>query len=218
MTNKSFRIVNDEPEHATIWPIGTGEYFHVHWEEADEDTIYTKHQVESALERGNWTKLEESLPRTFKFTCHGSKIVYEYVQGKGYAFENKGMKSEFYPYKEEDARAAIEQGCWIVLPSGNPDVLPSEPEKKPIDTLQLKIEIDGLKEAYEILEDMVSISNTTLERIKDFTSGTGHDVYIAEGIYKVYRSGEDNPYVCHTDEQLGAVMDALTTLDDVEME
>lgn len=91
-------------------------------------------------------------------------------------------------------------------------------EKKYIDTLQLKIEIDGVKEAYEMLEEMVTKSNTLLQTIKSFTSGSGHDVFISEGVYKVYRSGEDVPYVCNTDQDLIACMDALTVLDGLETE
>lgn len=216
MTNKSFRIKNDEPEHATIWPIGTGEYFHVHWEEADEDTTYTKHRVESALERGTWTKLEEPKPKksfsgTFKFKVkdcpeHDSE-VYTYVKSE---FDDNIFWDEFHTrYELDEIRTLIENGDWIVVPE--------ESEGLPFVGFEAyRGIVEGLDEALKATYDAVQ-SNTLLESIKDFTSGTGHDVYIAEGIYKVYRSGEDNPYVCHTDEQLVAVMDALTTLDGVDV-
>lgn len=91
-------------------------------------------------------------------------------------------------------------------------------KEKIVDTLQLKIEIDGIKEAQEVLDKMVEQSNTTLEAIKSFTTGTGHDVWIAEGTYKVYRKSEDMPYICHTDTILIEVMKALVTLDEVGKE
>lgn len=214
--NKPFRIINHENEYATISPLDNGCFTVVFDVDNGHKFIYTKENVESAIAQGLWKKLpeqEEALPRTFKFKCKGWSYEYEYTQDKGYRYMNNGVYDEYYPYHQDKVVENIKNGDWIVLPS--------EPEKKPIDTLQLKIEIDGVKEAYEILEDMVStsvkISNTTLERIKSFTTGTGHDVFISEGIYKVYRKHEDMPYVCHTDEQVAAVMGALITLDGVEV-
>lgn len=212
---KSFRIKNSEPEHATIWPIGTGNHYHIHWEEANEDTTYTKQQVESALERGVWTKIEdepsESLPRTFKFVLHPA-----WCDSKTYTYDGVNKKyldpetGKWYELSQEYVKESIERGDYIVLPS--------EPEKNFIDTLQIKIALDGLDEAMKAVEELTEASNSLLQSIKTFTSGTGHDVWIAEGTYKVYRKGEDVPYICYTDEQLVAVMDALKTLDEAGKE
>lgn len=85
--------------------------------------------------------------------------------------------------------------------------------------LQFKIELEGLQEVQESLAKLGdAVNGYVLTKIKSFTSGTGHDVFISEGIYKVYRKDEDMPYVCHTDEQVVAVMDALITLDEAGKE
>lgn len=41
-------------EHAVIWKIGCGEYYHVHWEESNEDVVYSSENVDKAFEEGNW--------------------------------------------------------------------------------------------------------------------------------------------------------------------
>lgn len=84
--------------------------------------------------------------------------------------------------------------------------------------LEFKIELVGMNEAQKAVEELAEASNTLLESIKNFTSGTGHDVFISEGVYKVYRSQEDMPYICYSDEQVVAVMDALKTLDEAGKE
>lgn len=60
--------------------------------------------------------------------------------------------------------------------------------------------------------------NDVLDIIKTFSYGTGHDILISEGAYKVYRAGEDDPYFCCSDEKLIDVINALKVLDKASTE
>jgi len=139
-------------------------------------------------------------------------------------------------------RKHIAEGAWIVLPeekksyissiSYQINVDASEAQKQLAETIALAERLGEAKKAlgksmnFGDVGIKLNINNTMLgvtadnllDTIKVFTSGTGHDVFISEGIYKVYRKDEDLPYVCNSDEQVVAVMDALKTLDEAGKE
>jgi hypothetical protein len=91
-------------------------------------------------------------------------------------------------YSVENAKQLVQKGYWIVLPSESTDNSPNI-EKKSEDNL--------------------------LDEIKAFTASSKHSVNIYEGVYEVFRSGEDGVYKCADDETLKKVMSALKVLDGV---
>lgn len=202
---------------ASLWQI-SDHFYTLQWDHWVQSMTCCKEDVEDNFTKGIWTKVEavasESLPRTFKYYFHNNPQRIYTAQPCGDKLLQVDWEDDYYgdgfQYSIEDARKYITEGSWVIIPT--------EPKEKIVDTLQLKIEIDGIKEAQAILDEMVEQSNTTLEAIKSFTTDSGHDVFISEGIYKVYRKGEDCPYICCTDEQVVAVMEALLMLDSVETE
>jgi len=102
-----------------------------------------------------------------------------------------------------------------LIASGYWEVLPSEPEANLPEGLSCET-LEAFKNIMSCFKPLEE--DDILQQIKSFTSGTGHDVFISEGIYKVYPAGSDYPYICHTDEQVIAVMDALKTLDEAGKE
>lgn len=226
--NTSIRIKNAQGQWATVWSISE-HFYSIQWD-GDKTTqsitkqqleVLKKHSVEvvitdhSVITTNKYgEKYVESgvkeLPETFKFKvredlCNDS-ITYTYQHSEN--GHNVFWDTGSIHYHIDTIKRWVDNGEWIVIPEG----------KKPIDTLQLKIEIDNLDEVKKFVEELAEQSNTLLESIKDFTSGTGHDVFVTEGIYKVYRNGEDVPYVCPSDEVLKKTMSALLILDSLETE
>lgn len=202
---KSFRIKSSIGEEATCWHISPFRLM-INWDSGVQES-WVPQDLEEMFAHHGWQKLEEEL-HSFKYyhIDEGPEYVNTWHEDGTTALYD-GKEIDWWG-KEEEAEDFIKRGWWIVLPS--------EPENKPIETLQLKIEIDNLKEVQDALGEMKEKSNTTLEAIKEFTTGTDHSVFITEGIYKVYRKDEDMPYVCATDEELVRVMNALMVLDEAE--
>lgn len=179
---------------ASLWQI-SDHFYTLQWDHWVESMTYCKEDVVDNFAKGIWTKVEEEL-KSFKFDCRGNK--YQYIQGGDIYFDENPLKFVTNT-SEEKARGNVESGNWIVLPSEPFSFAGSI--------------CDVIKTLGEVEQ-----SNTTLEAIKSFTTDSGHDVFISEGSYKVYRKGEDEPYICHSDTILIEVMKALVTLDEVGKE
>lgn len=108
--------------------------------------------------------------------------------------KNRWYESGYCMYSVKVARRLVEEGIWIVLPSDTKEILGESP--------------------YPIKFDTGSL----LDQIKHFTATSKHSVNVYEGVYEVFRSGEDMAYKCKDDEQLRSVMQALSVLDGVNRE
>ena len=211
MTNKSFRIVNMENEHATVWPIGMGDYYTVHFEEADENWTYSKEQVESALEKGSWIAAggHEVPFDTYTAKLHDNEEVAQpylnkLIKDLSQYQHCMSYNDSYFGEPEGFLKRAVRQMAKEIDKQGDK-----------VDISNLKIEIDTSeirKEFDEIIDGAI------LAKIKAFTTDSGHSVFVHDGIYKVYRAEEDCSYIARDEETLIEVMEAITTLDSVETE
>lgn len=113
--NKSFRITNMLREQATVWPISE-HYHNVLWDGVEDAKRVASNWVADYFADGTWTKIEESLPRTFKYyhVDEGPELVNTW-NDNGITVCYDGCV--YYDWGAEEAKSFIERGIWIVLPS-----------------------------------------------------------------------------------------------------
>jgi hypothetical protein len=122
MNNKSFRINNEQFGNATVWPIS--EHMHsIKWDNWENSYCIFSEHMENNLKDGTWTKLEDSLPRSFKFYCESEpSCIYTYTQQANgnprVSWEGVG-KNYTNSYTLEDVKECIADGRWVVLPEKN---------------------------------------------------------------------------------------------------
>lgn len=166
--NKSFRIKESSSNAytASLWPIS--EFFYtLQWDHWDESLTYSKEDVEKNFDRRIWTKIDEALPRSFKFYYVSQPdIIYTYTQSKeGNPFISWEGNSARY-YSEDVVRKYIQQGNWIVVPS--------EPEKKDISNLSIKLSVDSA-EANKQLAHTIALAKELEEAIKSLRNVLGDE-------------------------------------------
>jgi len=205
--NKSFRVyATNGDEHATVWPIGTGEFFNVHFEEADENWTYSKEQVDNAFEKGYWKMYNEYGPvRDFKFVHNSNEgIVYraQIFDDNSVLLDwtsNDGTQhSEDDMYHVDEVNDLIARGVWKIVDEG-----------KKVDIGNLKIEIDTSEIRKEFDEIIVG---AILAKIKSFTTSFDADVMVVNGAYIVFDNLSETSYKASTEDDLVKIFGAFDVL------
>lgn len=224
---------------ATVWPIS--EYFYsVVYDDGLNAITVSKQLAERYFEEGAWQMISDQLPKTFKFKVKNSVAafdhVYTYIESEGTRnniFWNDNTESTYY-YKEQ-VEIYLKNGEWIILNEVPFDAYTANLHNneetifsKAVEytkgdkvasfdnqTIELKLNLESMDRLDESIEQL---QDHSLQRIKSFTSDGAHDVWITEGVYKVFRQYEDIPYIARDENALIEIINAIEVLDSAETE
>lgn len=173
--------------------------------------------------------------KSFKFICPEDDTIFTYTKGcEDYckiSWRDQGGDYSERKYTKDCVIDYITSGDWIVLPSETKDYT-----RECIDKLNawvgcmsyndsyfgepagmLKSVIRDLDKTYTVQVEAVD-TGSLLDQIKHFTANSKHSVNVYEGVYEVFRFGEDMVYKCKDDDTLKNVMAALKVLDEVSVD
>lgn len=217
----SFRIRNYEDQLASVWQIGSGDFFAVKFDVDEEPIIYTQKQIANAFNDRYWEIAsdepvkEESLPRTFKFKCAGNdECIYTFTQtdGKPLVTWSGGTCTVDY-YAVETARKFIKEGTWILLPS-EPETHSAGSQNVPFDSYTANLHNGEEYLQKDLIEKLHKFGGkiNIIQRIKSATQNYDMTISLDSGTYHIYDNLCDLSYKADTDEKLIEILDCIDFL------